>query len=62
MKELIDSVYPLRDIAEAFRHFGEGHARGRVVVTVQRDGGDESIAPAGILERSYSQGSSTFAR
>jgi NADPH:quinone reductase-like Zn-dependent oxidoreductase len=35
VKPVIDSVYELGDVAEAFRHFGEGHARGRVVIHVQ---------------------------
>jgi NADPH:quinone reductase-like Zn-dependent oxidoreductase len=35
VRPVIDSVYPLRDIAEAFRRLGEGHARGKVVVRVQ---------------------------
>jgi len=29
-----DSVYPLERIAEALRHMGEGHPRGKIVVTV----------------------------
>jgi NADPH:quinone reductase-like Zn-dependent oxidoreductase len=31
---VIDRVYPLREAAEATRYLGEGHARGKVVVTV----------------------------
>ena len=35
---VIDRRYPLRETAEAFRYLGEGHARGKVVVTVDHDG------------------------
>jgi len=31
---VIDRTYPLSDIAEAMRYLGEGHARGKIVVTV----------------------------
>ena len=31
---VIDSRYPLREAAEALRYYGEGHARGKVVITV----------------------------
>jgi NADPH:quinone reductase-like Zn-dependent oxidoreductase len=34
VRPVIDSVYELGDIIEAFRHFGEGHARGRVVIRI----------------------------
>lgn len=30
---LIDSSYALADAAEAFRRFGEGHVRGKLVIT-----------------------------
>jgi len=30
----VDRTYPLRDTADAFRYLGEGHARGKVVVTL----------------------------
>jgi NADPH:quinone reductase-like Zn-dependent oxidoreductase len=29
----IDRTYPLSDAADAFRHLGNGHARGKVVIT-----------------------------
>lgn len=35
---VIDRRYPLRETAEALRYLGEGHARGKVVITVE-DGG-----------------------
>lgn len=38
VKPVIDSVYAMRDIAEAFRHFSEGHVRGRVVIHIQGRG------------------------
>lgn len=35
VKPVIDRCYPLSDIAGAFRYFGEGHARGKVVITLE---------------------------
>ncbi|MFC2019480.1 NAD(P)-dependent alcohol dehydrogenase [Chloroflexota bacterium] len=34
VKPVIDRCYPLSEVAEAFRYFGEGHAQGKVVITV----------------------------
>jgi NADPH:quinone reductase-like Zn-dependent oxidoreductase len=34
VKSIIDRRYPLSEVAEAFRYFGAGHARGKVVITV----------------------------
>jgi NADPH:quinone reductase-like Zn-dependent oxidoreductase len=34
---VIDKCYPLADTAEAFRYLEEGHARGKVVISVDRD-------------------------
>ena len=34
VKPVIDGRYPLSEIADAFRHLGEGHARGKVVITI----------------------------
>ena len=31
---VIDRRYPLREVAEALRYFGEGHVKGKVVITV----------------------------
>ena len=31
---VIDRRYPLRDVPEALRHQGEGHARGKIIITV----------------------------
>ena len=31
---VIDRRYPLSDVADAFRYLGEGHAQGKVVVTI----------------------------
>ena len=33
---VIDRCYPLSEVAEALRYLGEGHARGKVVITVYR--------------------------
>jgi NADPH:quinone reductase-like Zn-dependent oxidoreductase len=32
---VIDRRYPLRDVAEALRYLGQGHAQGKVVITVE---------------------------
>lgn len=37
VKPVIDRCYPLSKTAEAFRYYGEGHARGKVVITVEPD-------------------------
>ncbi len=35
LSPVIDRRYPLRETAEAFRYLGQGHARGKVIVTMQ---------------------------
>ena len=35
VKPVIDRRYELSDVAEALRYMGEGHAKGKVVITVQ---------------------------
>ncbi|MDH4211357.1 MAG: NAD(P)-dependent alcohol dehydrogenase [candidate division WOR-3 bacterium] len=35
VKPVIDKRYPLSEVAEALRYFGKGHARGKVVITVE---------------------------
>jgi NADPH:quinone reductase-like Zn-dependent oxidoreductase len=35
---VIDRRYPLSELAVALRHYGEGHARGKIVVTVEQNG------------------------
>ena len=32
---VIDRRYPLGEVREAFRYFGEGHAKGKVIITVE---------------------------
>ena len=34
---MIDRRYPLREVPEALRYLGEGHARGKVVITVEQN-------------------------
>jgi NADPH:quinone reductase-like Zn-dependent oxidoreductase len=34
---VIDNHYSLSETAEALRYLGEGHAKGKVVITVQSD-------------------------
>jgi NADPH:quinone reductase-like Zn-dependent oxidoreductase len=38
VKSVIDRQYELSDAPEAFRYLGAGHARGKVVITVQQPG------------------------
>jgi NADPH:quinone reductase-like Zn-dependent oxidoreductase len=33
---VIDRRYPLREVADALRYYGEGHSQGKVVVTVEQ--------------------------
>ena len=35
VKPIIDRRYPLSEVAKALRYYGEGHARGKVVITVE---------------------------
>ena len=35
-KPVIDKIYPLEEIAEAHRYFGEGHVKGKVVINMQQ--------------------------
>ncbi len=35
VKPVIDRCYPLNEAAEALRYYGEGHARGKVVITME---------------------------
>ena len=37
VKPVIDRRYPLREVPEALRYFGKGHARGKVVITVEQN-------------------------
>ena len=34
---VIDRCYPLNETAEALRYLGEGHAKGKVVITVAQN-------------------------
>jgi NADPH:quinone reductase-like Zn-dependent oxidoreductase len=34
VKPVIDKRYTLSEVAEALRYLGEGHARGKVVITI----------------------------
>ncbi len=35
VRPIIDRRYPLSEVAEAFRYYAKGHARGKVVITVE---------------------------
>ena len=37
VKPVIDRRYPLSKVPEAFRYFGEGHAKGKVVITLEHN-------------------------
>jgi len=34
---VIDRRYPLSEVAEALQYFGEGHAQGKVVITLEHN-------------------------
>lgn len=34
---IIDKCYRLSEVAEALRYFGEGHAKGKVVISVEHN-------------------------
>jgi NADPH:quinone reductase-like Zn-dependent oxidoreductase len=38
MTPIIDRRYELSEVAEAFRYLGEGHAQGKIVITVSGSG------------------------
>lgn len=38
VKPVIDKCYPLNEVSEAFRYFGKGQAKGKVVITVEHNG------------------------
>ncbi len=40
---VIDRCYPFSETAEAFRHLGEGHARGKIVITVASQPGANAL-------------------
>ncbi len=35
---IIDRVYPLSETPEALRYYGEGHAKGKIVITIEHNG------------------------
>ena len=37
VKPVIDRCYPLSEVPEAFRYLEEGHAQGKVVITVAQN-------------------------
>ena len=39
LKPVIDRCYSLGEVAEAFRYYQEGYARGKVVITVEHGNG-----------------------
>jgi NADPH:quinone reductase-like Zn-dependent oxidoreductase len=43
VKPVIDRQYPLSEVPEALRYLGEGHARGKVVITVEPESRSERL-------------------
>ena len=43
VKPVIDKLYPLSEVSEAFRYFGEGLHRGKIVITVEHKNKKPSI-------------------
>jgi NADPH:quinone reductase-like Zn-dependent oxidoreductase len=37
IKPVIDGPYKLSEVPKAFRHFGEGHHKGKVVITLEHN-------------------------
>ena len=37
VKPVIDRCFPLSETAEASQHFGEGHFKGKIVITVENN-------------------------
>jgi NADPH:quinone reductase-like Zn-dependent oxidoreductase len=37
VKPVIDRRYPLSETAEALRYYGEGHTKGKVVISMETD-------------------------
>jgi NADPH:quinone reductase-like Zn-dependent oxidoreductase len=37
VKPVIDRCFPLSETAEAFQYFGEGHFKGKIVITVENN-------------------------
>ncbi len=45
VKPVIDRRYTLSEVAEALRYYGEGHAKGKVVITLEHNSKTEQVAP-----------------
>jgi NADPH:quinone reductase-like Zn-dependent oxidoreductase len=43
VQPVIDKCYPLSEVSEALRYFGEGQARGKVVITVERHSKSDNL-------------------
>jgi NADPH:quinone reductase-like Zn-dependent oxidoreductase len=37
VKPVVDRCFPLSEASEAFQYFGEGHFKGKVVITVEHN-------------------------
>jgi NADPH:quinone reductase-like Zn-dependent oxidoreductase len=45
VKPVIDRCYTLSEVAEALRYYGEGHAKGKVVITVDQNNNTSRSIP-----------------
>ena len=48
VKPVIDRRYPLSKVAEAMRYLEEGHAKGKVVITLQNSGNFQNAIPVAV--------------
>jgi len=55
---VIDRSYPLSEVPDAFRYFGEGHARGKVIITIDHSDGETLGDVAMARDQSESGGGS----
>lgn len=39
VKPVVDRIYPLSQTADAFRYYADGHAKGKIVITMEQSGG-----------------------
>jgi NADPH:quinone reductase-like Zn-dependent oxidoreductase len=39
VRPVIDRCFPLSETVDAFRYYIQGHARGKVVILIENDGG-----------------------
>lgn len=47
VKPVVDRCFPLSETAEAFRYYGKGHFKGKVVITMEHNKKNLQVAPLG---------------